>query len=415
MLYSPLPSEGSLPQSWHKKESPMFLKNVFKFITIATLVSSQISFGEAAKKARAAKKPEIAAKKAELAAKTTAEENIEAAVNRVDASLPSAQTEAIRVLLLASILATKDYFPDVVRVPDEIREKYEVFRSTMTGGGPVVGGLGVALVKVSYKSLKEAEFTEAALNRLLAVLRPSAESAKNSWARFWNMKFMTALGRVSSKSFDSSYQRLQPVINLVFKRGKGSGYALGASAISGALYGSIYLARHNSREIMGNEMARSILGYDEAFDQKLNAVVSKTAAVYSLEPFKQALLRNGIRRELMDLALRNDFRIEDEQGNPIQYSIDIIKIMLEQNLIDLEVAEAAERWGKVVNQAWGADSSRTTLEALDGSITMVLQVSALLEAMVTTEELPEAVEKEVRLRLAHAQRTIMRLQSNLKN
>lgn len=388
----------------------MLNKKDFKFIVLAlAMASSALSFG-APKKT----KKTVVAPKVIPTAKAVNEENIEKVINQVDASLPSAQTEAIRVLLLASILAQKDYFPDVVRVPDQIREKYEVFRSTITGG-PVVAGLGVVLVKTSYKSLKEAEFTEGALNKLMAVLRPSAESAKNSWTRFWNTRIILALGRSKTKSVESSYQRIQPVLNLVFKRGKGSGYALGSSAVAGALYTSIYLSRHNSREIMTNDMARSLLGYDVEFDQKLNMVVSRTAAVYSLEPFKQALLRNGVRRELMDLALRNEFRIEDDQGKPIEYSVDIVKIMLEQNLIDLEVAEAAERWGKVVNQAWGANSSRTTLEALDGSISMILQVSALLEAIVTTEELPEEIEKEVRLRLAHAQRTIVRLQNNLKN
>jgi hypothetical protein len=332
---------------------------------------------------------------------------------RIESSLPTAQDEAIRVLLLASILAQKDYFPSVVRVPDAIREKYEVFRSTMTGGGPVVAGLSYYGVKMGYKALEKAEFTEPALNRIFKGLKWSADIGKNSWERVLHWKIATALGRSVSKSSKAAYQRLTPVFKIFFK--KGSQYSLGAVSISGALWGIAYLARHNSREIMTSATARELLGYDAEFERKLNAVISHTAAVYSLEPFKQALLRNGIKRELMEQAVQKKFKTEDADGNPIEYAIDVVKVMLDNNLIDLEVAEAAERLRSVVDQAWGPNSTRTTLEALDGSLTVIAQVTALLESIVKTEEMPPEIEMQIRQRVANAQKTMLRLQNNLKN
>jgi hypothetical protein len=384
----------------------MIKKQINFMILAATFLSSSAAFAGAETKALATKNPTNV-----VPAAPKAPEN--KIVDRVEASLPAAQSEAIRILLLASILAQKDYFPGVIEVPEHVREKYELFRSAFTGGALITGSVGGGFGYVTYQSIKHTEFTKDSLNRLWQMLKPAAESSRRGWNLFWNNKIVNAVGKSVGKSSERSYESIRPMLKLVFR--KGTAYSVGSSVLGGSLAMSVYLARHNAREAMRSEMARSLLGYDREFDRKLDSLIERTALVYTVEPFQKALLKNGLRRELMDLAIRNDFRTEDDKGNPYEYKVDVVKIMLEQNIIDPEVAEVAERLSKLAEQAWGTNAIRTTTEALDGSIATVLEISALLESIVESEQLPEAIEKEVRQKLANTKKTIVRLQNNLTN
>jgi hypothetical protein len=224
-------------------------------------------------------------------------------VDRIEASLPTAQNEAIRILLLASILAQKDYFPTVIEVPERVRERYESFRSAFTGGALVTGLVGTGFGYVAYQSIKQTEFTKESLNRLWQMLKPAAESSRRGWNLFWNNKIVNAIGKSVGRSSERSYESVKPMLKFIFR--KGTAYSVGSSVLGGSLTMSVYLARHNAREAMRSDMARSLLGYDREFDRKLNALVARTALVYTIEDYQMAALRNGLRRELMDLAIKN--------------------------------------------------------------------------------------------------------------
>jgi hypothetical protein len=335
------------------------------------------------------------------------------AMKRIEATDPTAQEEAIRLLLLGNILASKDYLPHVIDVPDRIREKYETLRSSVLGGGLVGGLTTAAFVALTYKSITETEISNKSLNAAWAKLKPSAEWSGRQWTAFWNLKMVRALGRITDKSSTWSSDKIRPVFKLIFT--KGMGYAAGSSVAGSSLATSIYLYRNDSREIMSSATARYLLNYDEAFNRKLDDLVSKAAAIYTLEPYKQALLRNGIRTELMRQAIEKEFRTEDAEGQPIVYSVDLVKLMLSQNMIDLEIADAAERLQKIADLAWEHGGQLSTVERLGASVQTIIEIAALLESILETESLPEAMEMQVRQKLANTQKTLALLRNNLTN
>ncbi len=337
----------------------------------------------------------------------------ETAQRRVLATEPSAEEQAIRLLLLGSVLASRNHLPAVIDVPDHIREKYESIRSTILGGGVIVTLTGGAFGYASYQSIMRTEFTRESINRTWALLKPSAQWSAKAWNLLWQSRIVEFVGRQSARSSTYSYNKIQPVLAIIFS--KGMKYATASSVLGSSFYTSIYLGTHDAREVMTSETARSLLNYDEAFDRKLNLLITKTAMIYSLEPYQQALLKNGIRNELMNLAIEKKFRIEDSEGNPVVYQVDLKKIMLKQNMIDLEISDAAEHLSSITQLAWDHKPEISSLERLGASLETIVDIAAILESILESRELPEAMEMEVRQKLANTHRFLARVRNNLAN
>jgi len=319
------------------------------------------------------------------------------------------EKEAIRLLLFASVLNSRGY--DLVEVSPDIEARYNNTRNAVFATLPT----SLAVGALFYSANESAEKFESSLRPITLVLRKIAiavaEAGKAS-GRFLDAIGVDRLINSSAKSVEASVDLLKPVIKLLVS--KGFLVSVGTISMSGVVATSSFLISNSTVEdavttSVGGSVARSLLGYDRAVQERVDQLTDDLATVFSMDAKQKSRFKEAFSAEVSRLAIQNDL---DPNAD---YSVDVLKVLNDQKVIPSELALAADALRQMVKMASEQRITQVSeQEKLAHNIDAVIATSVVLEEILNTQKLSREDEKEIALRLINAKKNLELVQLNFK-
>lgn len=323
-----------------------------------------------------------------------------------------AQKTALKLLLLNSILYSR--YGEIAEIPAEVRHTYASVRAALGLTIPaafVAGGV----VFSSKRMAKEFESVIAPLMRLIRFLGGLVyDSVHGSYQSSYDS--LDAVGVIkllktsSEKVIEPIFEAIKKIILKSIPQGSGW-LSLGASGVS-LLGSSGYLVFKTEETVLTHNAARSLLGYNKAFQGKLDDLVTDLTDVFGLAVENQSKFKEVMGNEIIQVAIENQFERD------AKYDIDMISLLEKEKLVKSEILVQVKAFQNIYdhattsNKAAGAqavvagDNDRTTFKVM-------VALAEILESYLTEKPLSIEDEKEVRFLLGRVGDSIKIIEANL--
>jgi len=329
-------------------------------------------------------------------------------------STRQAKIEAARLLVYLQTLQQSGVLETSVQVPEDIKEKYNMARSSVLGGSvvPTAALIGTgALVKESFEHTKSVSDS---INQLIAMLKPGVVWSSEQLEKIYELAAVEwssdVLGRSSEQVWKSS---LEPAFKLLFNQY--TGYAAGASSGSGALALSSVLVTNDANEIMTKASARKLLGQDKAMSLALDKALAGPRSIYNMADADYAKFKEAVAAKMLERAISNKFKTKDRDGNALNYKVDFVKVMADERIGDPKVVLAAQKLQESFNPAVEYRPRLDDLSKLKDRVGDITASMAVMDTILKEQDGRLGAENEAQIRQmkANAQRTLDIIQSNL--
>ncbi|MEO0337380.1 MAG: hypothetical protein AAF202_13375, partial [Pseudomonadota bacterium] len=263
-------------------------------------------------------------------------------------------------------------------------ELYNTTRSWFVGSIPLslAGGLATYMAQSSLQEFESVLAPITALVKALGqVVTASLEALEVSSEKIG----LDILLRYVGEGIDWSSQNiLMPFIRLFANQAVL--ISSGASGMSAVGYTSYVLVTKDAQEVMSISKVNQLFGHDEEIRQSIDALVEDLARLVSIDPEKQAKLKNLIGDEVIRQAQENDYSTKESD-----YDIDVVKIMTDNNIVDPGVALVlanAEKLYEISSQSPSAAAqSPVTMDLLVQNVDKVAALSVVLQKAIESGEI----------------------------
>lgn len=321
----------------------------------------------------------------------------------VDASLKPAEQEAARILLYSAALSKQ--MGEVVEIPHEVQKHYLSAAKSVAYSIPT-GVTAVGTLYLFQSSLNEFKSIMDWVNVVIGyvatsfkeVARVSGESLKAIGVEY-----------LARKSVDSSATVFDNFVLPVLKRlsTRGIRYAVGAGVGASSLSGSAYLIFNGPADTLKYETARELLGYNKHLNAEVDAKMDELMYVFNLKPSDITSVKDAVRKEIIEVAVKNDFRRDRT------YHVDLIKVLASQKVLNSDHLLAAQALREIVENSTEVQVSEEAQARLGRSVAVILATQAMLDTMIESGKLTTETEKEARQMLGNSKRVVKRIHENL--
>lgn len=299
-------------------------------------------------------------------------------------------TKAVMSLIIATSKIQKST-GRLVAVDPAVAQKYTYLRTSFLGGVPT-SSVTLGAVYLGKESVEQVEFVLKPLTLLLRGIQKVAVISSQGSEQFLRWTGLdNVLIQSSTKSADSlkfTYNHLiEPVLRAVIT--KNTALSSGSISASASATGSIFFIMNDTKDAMTYAQVRSILGQDRVIRSRIDQEVRGLSEIYNLSADQQNNLKVALFDEILRQAIANNFS-EDSS----LYNLDIIKIMLDKNIIDSSTAQAvAEVRSAVSSLTQATTNDESTRELTIQNVDLALQLAALLESQLAKNNVKDAASK----------------------
>ncbi len=324
----------------------------------------------------------------------------------ISTSLIAVQEEMIRLLVFSALLNSKGVSTEVLTIPKEVETKYQSFRLAYLGATVVVPVTTLTTTYSVKRFSEELRSLMTPVNMLIDYIKPLSEKSSALAAKLSNALYIDASSKLSGRSFAAAWKFVEPVVRVLTS--KTALITMGtASGVSSVGMASIVMMNPTTEGILDYATARKILGYNKYVNSQLDDIIRKLGVVFSLSAAKQAVLKEKIEELLIRKAVENQFAMDKD------YSLDILQVMESHQIISAESAVVAKNLREVFSTATAYAPSQSEVMELKESMDSLVVICAMLETILMNDKgMSEEIEKEIRQKLANANRTLRVVQTN---
>jgi hypothetical protein len=301
---------------------------------------------------------------------------------RAALALSDSQKLALNLMIAATMLDQQGV--SIARVDESINKKYMYIKQnsidmSLTGVGVSVAG------GATYYSSKQ---IDSVLNVVTVALRACANGIK--FSSEVTADVLKAIGVVwamekSVKGSEFAYEHLGVKYVLEWSSKKGvREFLLATTALSSAGTSVMYLT-HNTNQALSYTAIRKMLGQEEEMRKRVDGTVETLSSIFNLSAAGQDKLKLAIYDEVLKQAVANKF-----SDDASKYSLDVIDLMLKNQLIDKQTADAVVRLrgiaAEITPSSNMGDIKSATLENVD----MALALAALLDQQIQSQTIRDA-------------------------
>lgn len=297
-------------------------------------------------------------------------------------ALSDAQKLAIELMIAATILDQQGV--SIAAVDESIKRKYMYIKTNSID----LSLTGVATSFAGATTYWSSQKVESVSELVTAMLRASAEVLKyssNASEKVFNSLGITWLLERSVDSSTWAYNNLgiKHVLEWSSRKGIREFMAAG-TALSSAGISIMYLT-NDTNEAVSYATIRNMLGQDEQMRRRVDSTVETLSSIFNLQASGKDKLKLALYDEVLKQAIKNKFS-EDAS----KYNIDLIDLMLKNQLIDRETADAVLKIRQIAKEITPStnvvEMKAATLEAVD----MSLALAAMLEQQIHSQKVKDA-------------------------
>lgn len=246
------------------------------------------------------------------------------------ASMEMADELAFKLLIYASIV--EQQAGSLAEVDEDVRQNYETIRGYFLGAVPTSSAVGLA-VFLGKSSLEEMKSVLAPITFLAKqMVRSSTYSSEKSSQLLQALYVDRSLEHSYNLAKFSFENIIYPVAQMFgFLINKATLISSGTSSVGTIAGTSIFLLSNSTEEALSIEAVNKLLGQDKAVQKKVDDFIEDMSAIFELSPSDKEALKIALMDKILTQALENEF-----SSNQEDYDIDILKLMLDQNIIPKE-------------------------------------------------------------------------------